>query len=87
MTTAQPTPAELPALIEPFAAGLRADGYEVEASIEHDRLNVRIAATPDACAECLVPKDAMGGLVRSVLRRQGVAVDDLEVELRYPEDR
>lgn len=73
-------------LLAPVAAGLRADGYQLDAAMGGNRLSLRVSATDDACEDCLVPKSVMEGVVRSSLRRQGVAVDDLDVVITYPAD-
>jgi hypothetical protein len=64
---------------------LEADGYELELREEGaDRLIAEIKAGPDACADCLVPKDMMRGYFDSALRK---ALDaPPEVELIYPAD-
>jgi hypothetical protein len=38
---------------------LAADGYLLDIAEEGTRILVRISATPEACADCLVPKDLM----------------------------
>jgi hypothetical protein len=73
-------------LLGPVAAGLRADGYLLDASIEANQLYVRVAATPQACEECLVPKEVLGGIVESTLRKQGVETGSIEILILYPPD-
>ncbi len=61
---------------------LAADGYDMSLrAIGTDTLAVDILAGPDACAECLVPKDIMSGIVRDAL---GSAVPVARIELFYP---
>ena len=61
---------------------LAADGYDMSLrAIGTDTLAVDILAGPDACAECLVPKDIMSGIVRDAL---GSAVPVARIELCYP---
>lgn len=67
-----------------FREGLVADGYDLlvdEVSAGTARL--RITAGPDACAECLVPKDLMIDMLKASL-------EDLpeikQVELAYPSE-
>jgi hypothetical protein len=67
------------ALLEPLQASLGADGYLMAAREEGGRIDVRIFASGDACADCLVPKTIMRGILGQVL---GVA-EDL-IDLSYP---
>jgi hypothetical protein len=60
---------------------LAADGYRMEIAEEGDRVAVTIIATPEACADCLVPKDLMRGILEQALGVPGDAID-----LTYPRD-
>lgn len=60
-------------------ATLEADGYGLEVS-EGERVDVRITAGPDACADCLVPEPIM----REVLAR-ALEVPSDRIDLTYPE--
>lgn len=62
-------------------AGLAADGYEMDIAESGDRVSVTITATEQACADCLVPKDLMRGILGKTL---GVASD--AIDLTYPAD-
>jgi hypothetical protein len=62
-------------------ATLAADGYRMEFAEDGDRLRVAIIATPDACADCLVPKDLMRGMLEQQL---GIPAD--RIDLTYPRD-
>jgi len=64
-----------------LASTLAADGYQMEFAEDGDRLHVTIIATPDACADCLVPKD----LMRSMLEQQ-LGVPGARIDLTYPRD-
>jgi hypothetical protein len=46
-------------------SSLAADGYLMEVAEEGTRVRVTISAAPQACADCLVPKD----LMRSILEQ------------------
>jgi hypothetical protein len=70
------------ARLEPLQSSLGADGYRLEAREEGGRIGVRISASADACADCLVPKDVMRGILGQVL---GVAEDVIDVT--YPGER
>lgn len=77
-----------PAITEALAslgAMLAADGYELELREGGSALLVaEIKAGPDACADCLVPKDMMRGYFDRALRKALDAPPD--VELIYPAD-
>lgn len=60
-------------------SSLRADGYRMEAREDSGWIGIQISASADACADCLVPKDVMRGIVGQVL---GVAEDI--IDLSYP---
>jgi hypothetical protein len=62
-------------------SALAADGYLLEVAAEGTRVRVTISATPQACADCLVPKDLMRGLLERAL---GVPADTIDVT--YPRD-
>ena len=58
---------------------LAADGYELAAEEEGERVVVRIEATPEACEDCLAPPDVM----RAILGKS-LAVPVEAIDLRYP---
>jgi hypothetical protein len=58
---------------------LAADGYLLEVAEDGDRVRVTISATPQACADCLVPSDLMRGILGQAL---GVPPD--AIDLTYP---
>jgi hypothetical protein len=60
-------------------ATLAADGYELEAREEFERVVVTIGATPDACADCLSPPEVMRAILAKTL-----AVPAESIELHYP---
>jgi hypothetical protein len=59
---------------------LAADGYDVAAEEDGERVVVRIEATPEACEDCLAPPDVM----RAILGKS-LAVPADAIELHYPE--
>jgi hypothetical protein len=59
---------------------LAADGYELAAEEEGERVVVRIEATPEACEDCLAPPDVM----RAILGKS-LAVPTEAIDLHYPE--
>jgi hypothetical protein len=58
---------------------LAADGYLLEIAEEGTRVRVTIGATPEACADCLVPKDLMRGILG-----QALGVPEDTIDLAYP---
>ncbi|MGE5289241.1 MAG: hypothetical protein ACM3ML_19000 [Micromonosporaceae bacterium] len=62
-------------------SSLAADGYEMQVLDRGGRMDVSISASPEACADCLVPKQLMRGILKQVL---GVAED--AIDLTYPRD-
>lgn len=60
-------------------ATLAADGYELHAREDGERVVVTIAATPEACEDCLSPPDVM----RAILG-QSLAVPADAIDLHYP---
>jgi hypothetical protein len=58
---------------------LAADGYLMDIAEEGTRIRVTISATPEACADCLVPKDLMRSILGGTL---GVPPD--VIDLTYP---
>lgn len=70
----------------PLAAMLAADGYALAASASEDgrALALRIDATAEACAECLVPAPVIVSVARSCLADARISTD-LEIDVRMPE--
>lgn len=63
---------------------LNADGYDMSLSISAPgTLGLKVIAGPDACAECLVPKDLMAAIAMDALA--GTIPVSL-IEVRYPSD-
>jgi hypothetical protein len=65
---------------------LLADGYALEIRQESREILVaEIKALPDACSDCLVPKEIMLAHFESALRT-ALAIDPPEIRLIYPAD-
>ena len=64
-----------------LTSALNADGYHMAIDERDARLVVVITAGPDACEECLVPKD----LMRSMLGNE-LGVDAAIIDITYPAD-
>jgi hypothetical protein len=65
--------------LQTLRRSLEADGYRLHVlQGQGGRVAVRISATEEACADCLVPKP----LLRSILHRAlGVAEESIDLEL------
>jgi hypothetical protein len=61
-------------------ATLAADGYELDAREDGERVVVTIGATPEACEDCLAPPDVMRAILGKTL-----AVPAEVIDLVYPE--
>lgn len=71
--------------LAPFSSGLAADGYVLEVGrSDSGGLRVEIVAGPDACEDCLIPKEMFTGMLSSRLSSRGVEFSDLS--LVYPAD-
>ena len=64
-----------------LASTLEADGYHMAIEGDEARVSVVITASPEACEDCLVPKDLMRGILEQAL---GVPAD--AIDLTYPRD-
>jgi hypothetical protein len=64
-----------------LTSALEADGYHMAIDEQDARLAVVITAGPDACEDCLVPKDLMRSMLGNEL---GVAAAIIDIS--YPTD-
>ena len=79
-----PGNADIEDALRPVAAILEADGYRLAvSSAEGSPVLLEVVAGPDACAECLVPKEVFASIALDHLARAGVAP---ALEIRYPAD-
>jgi hypothetical protein len=68
--------------LQALRTSLEADGYRLEVRAgEGERVAVRISATPEACADCLVPKVVLRGILEQALGVGGESID-----LTYPSE-
>lgn len=59
--------------------GLEASGFSVTCAQNDGVLTVSIAAGPDACAECLVPRPVLQSIIGNELAGRGVQVGGIEI--------
>jgi hypothetical protein len=79
------TDADLLAGLRGLADGLEADGYTLEARwASEEEIVIDIDATPEACADCLVPRDVMRGIASSMLEGVGIDVAKDRIAITYP---
>jgi hypothetical protein len=64
-----------------LASTLEADGYHMAIEEDEARVSVVITASPEACEDCLVPKDLMRGILSQALEVPGETID-----ITYPKD-
>ena len=64
-----------------LSSALEADGYHMAIDEADAKLSVVITAGPDACEDCLVPKDLMRGMLSHEL-----GVDAAMIDITYPAD-
>ncbi|WP_129668196.1 hypothetical protein [Phytoactinopolyspora endophytica] len=69
------------AQIHALRSSLEADDYHLDVQVSDDTAVATITAGPDACAECLVPKDLMRSMLAPIL-----GVDADRIEMTYPVD-
>lgn len=67
--------------IQDLRSSLDADGYRLEINEEGDRVNVAVVATPEACADCLVPRALFLGILEGSL-----GVSEHSIDLTYPNE-
>ena len=72
------------AALAPLADALRADGYELTVEQVAPDLQLTVSATPDACAECLVPKAIFKDMAAMALKDHGVMVAG-DIKISYPD--
>ena len=64
-----------------LSSALEADGYHMAIDEADAKLSVVITAGPDACEDCLVPKDLMRGILS-----QQLGIDGGMIDIAYPVD-
>lgn len=67
--------------LEEFRKSLAADGYELNVDVGDESATVNVVAGPDACDDCLVPKEIMRTMLAPAL---GVTAES--IDLSYPTD-
>lgn len=76
--------AAVEAALEKMKTMLGADGYELDVSVADGGVTLDVRATPEACAECLVPKSLFASMATDMLAKGGVTIDAANVQVTYP---
>ena len=71
-------------LVAPLVTGLEADGYSLEVAVEPGVILLDVIAGPDACDDCLVPRELMEEMFRARLRTDATGLGHDNVRLTYP---
>ena len=69
------------AALNPVTSALEADGYSLVITEGPGVVRIEISAGPDACEECLSPRQIMEPVIKSLLLEAGLTHG---VELKYP---
>lgn len=69
------------AQLDALRQSLEADDYHLALEVTDDNAVATITAGPDACAECLVPKDLMKRMLSPM-----IGIDAERIEMNYPVD-
>jgi len=69
--------------LAPLATAMQADGFEMIVESEANSIVLTISATPDACAECLIPKAIFKSMATKALDDSGVQIPG-EITIVYP---
>jgi hypothetical protein len=73
--------------LERMRSMLACDGYHLSVERGVGRVVLTVTAGPDACAECLVPRDLFLSVALDALRNGGAALQDATaLELVYPSE-
>ncbi|MGF1617306.1 MAG: hypothetical protein ACFCU2_05795 [Acidimicrobiia bacterium] len=73
-------------LLAPLSRGLEADGYQLEVALRPGVIDLEVVAGPEACADCLVPRELMEQMFRARLGPDATGLDHDNVTVTYPAD-
>jgi len=65
---------------------LEADGYELISAPTADGVSLTVQAGPNACEECLVPKEIFTSIAVEALGSAGIELSAEQVKITYPTD-
>lgn len=78
------TPEAVSTALDKMSTMLAADGYQLAVQVEGESVALDVRATPEACAECLVPKPILASMASDLLQKAGLPLDASAVQLTYP---
>jgi len=75
---------DIQVVVETVRSMLQGDGYDVELTdYEPGELKLNVVAGPEACEDCLVPKNVLSNIIASTLPAELAAT---RITLTYPSD-
>jgi hypothetical protein len=78
--------AELDDALAKMRRMLEADGYELLSEPTDNGVSLTVQAGPNACEECLVPKEIFTSIAVDALGAAGIKVSSEQVAITYPTD-
>lgn len=69
----------------PLREGLEADGYTVTTTRTAGSIQIKVAATDEACEDCLIPRQALQTMAFALLSDAGIEVAADQLVVIYPE--
>lgn len=58
-------------VLDQFRPGLQADGYDLKIeSIENDAVYVKLTISPEACSDCLLPKETLQSILAAGIEKE-----------------
>jgi hypothetical protein len=74
---------QLDATLDQLRPSLEADGFSLHVTArEGNTVRVVLEATPDACADCLVPEDVIRRIVADAVSRYDPSISGVDLERR-----
>ncbi len=72
---------DINAALTPLRDGLSNDGYHLVVTLDGSRIVLKIEAGPEACEDCLVPKEVLMPMALSQISDfvDGIGLDDLTI--------
>lgn len=77
-----PSSEAIDAALDELRQGLDADGYDMRARLEGEKLTIDIAARPDAGTACLMPAPQIAQVAGGMLRQAGIVVAQERISVR-----
>jgi hypothetical protein len=78
--------ARVAAALDSMARMLSVDGYDLDVDVDEASIALTVRATPEACAECLVPKSSFAMMASRLLADAGIDASPEALLVAYPAD-